>query len=226
MKWLLCLATGTLSVLIPAAGLAASFPCEKATSKVEVLICKEPRLSTLDEHLGQYYAAASAAVAEAAGCLRENQRSWLRTVRNVCGDAACLQQAYLRRLSELDALQPGATAIRYFELPRTPGLVWIIPPEKDTLAAPARPNLRELVVKGKLVNDVAQGDGYVVQAEDGRKHVLLPSMFLDGANVDRLALLAKESTARFEVRGYAETDSGTTPHFAPSRCSFIYRLTP
>ncbi len=224
MKWLLCLVAGTLSVFASAPGLAVSFPCEKAATKVEVLICKDPQLSTLDGHLGQYYAAAITALGEGAGCLRENQRSWLRTVRNACGDTACLKQAYLHRLSELDALQPGATAIRAFELPRTPSLAWIVPPEKDKVAAPARPNLRELTVRGRLVNDVVQGDGFVVQAGDGRKHVLLPLMFLDGANLDRLASLAKDPVARFEVRGYAEADSGKTPHFASSRCSFVYRV--
>jgi uncharacterized protein len=224
MKRRLCLAAGALSVLTSASGLAASFPCEKATSKVEVLICKESEISTLDEHLAQYYAGATAGLAEGAGCLKDNQRSWLRTVRNACGDAACLKQVYLRRLSELHALQPGATSIRYFELPKAPSLAWIVPPEKDTVAAPARSNLRELVVKGKLVNDVVQGDGFVVQAGDGRKHVLLPSMFVDGANLDRLTSLAKDPAAQFEVRGYGETDSRGIPHFAASRCSFIYRI--
>lgn len=220
MKWFLCLAT----IATAAPGWAASFPCEKASSRIEVLICKDAGVSTLDEHLGQYYAGATAALPEATACLRDNQRTWLRTVRNACSDAACLKQAYLIRLAELHALQPGATAIRYFELPRGPSLVWIVPPEKDTVAAPARPNLPQLTVKGKLVDDLVQGDGFVVQAGDGRKHVLVPSMFAEGANLDRLQMLAKESPAEFEVRGYAEADSRGMAHFAASRCSFVYRM--
>ena len=221
MKRVLCLA----AALAGTSAWAASFPCEKASSKAEVLICKDAEVSTLDEHLGQYYAGASAALPGAASCLRDNQRTWLRTVRNACGDAACLKQAYLRRLAELHPLQPGATAIRYFELPKGPSLLWIVPPEQDTVAAPPRQNLPPLTVRGKLVNDLAQGDGFVVQAGDGRKHVLLPSMFAGGANLDRLEGLAKEAPADVEVRGYAETDSSGIPHFAASRCSFVYRMT-
>lgn len=219
MKWIL-----SLAALACTPALAASFPCEKAATKIEVMICKDAQVSTLDEHLAQYYAGATAALADGAACLRDDQRAWLRTVRNKCADAGCLKQAYLLRLSALDPLQPGATAIRYFELPRGPGLAWIVPPEKDTVAAPPRPNLPPLVVKGKLLNDIVQGDGFVVQAEDGRKHVLLPSMLVAGANLDRLEALAKDAAARFEVRGHGEADASGIPHFAASRCSFLYRL--
>lgn len=221
MKWLL----GLAAIAAAAPGWAASFPCDKASAKIEVLICKDTEVSTLDEHLGQYYAGASAAMPEATTCLRDNQRAWLRTVRNACSDAACLKRAYLLRLAELHALQPGATAIRYFELPRGPSLAWIVAPEKDTVAAPARANLPQLAVKGKLVNDLVRGDGFVVQAGDGRKYVLVPSLFAEGANLDRLQVLAKESPAEFEVRGHAEADSRGMAHFAASRCSFVYRMT-
>src|SRR5690349_19098796 len=79
---------------------AASFPCEKTVSKVEAMICKDAQLSTLEEHLAQYYVAATRALGEGAQCLQEDQRSWLQNVRNACRDAACLKQAYLLRLSE------------------------------------------------------------------------------------------------------------------------------
>jgi uncharacterized protein len=217
-----CWSASVLALLASGTGIAASFPCEKAQSKVELLICKESELSTLDEHLAQYYSGATEALGDGAACLKDNQRSWLRLVRNKCADAACLKQAYLLRLAELDGLQPGATAIRYFELPKAPALVWVIPPEKDTTSAPPQKGLPPLNVSGKLVNELAQGDGFVIQAADGKKHVLLLSMFAEGANLERLEMLSKES-AQFSVRGSAETGSDATPHFAPSRCSFIYR---
>ena len=219
MKWILCLAA-----LACAPALAASFPCEKAATRIEAMICKDAQVSTLDEHLAQYYAGATAALADGAACLRDSQRAWLRTVRNKCADAGCLKQAYLARLAELHPLQPGATAIRYFELPKGPGLEWIVPPEQDTAAAPPRPNLPPLVIRGRLLNDLVQGDGFVVQAGDGRKHVLLPSMLVSGANAERLEMLAKDAAARFEVRGHGEADSSGIAHFAASRCSFLYRL--
>ena len=63
---------------------AASFPCERATSKVERMICANPELSTLDEHLGRYYAAAKTQLGDGADCLRGDQRGWLRNTRNAC----------------------------------------------------------------------------------------------------------------------------------------------
>ena len=213
-----------LMVVMSSPALAASFPCDKASSKVEVMICKEAELSTLDEHLAQYYSGANAALGDGASCLRDDQRAWLRTVRNACTDPACLKRAYLGRLAELHALQPGASAIRYMELPKAPSLAWIVPPAGDKVAAPPRPNLPPLSVRGKLVNDVADGDGFVVQADDGRKVILLLSMFLEGPSPDYLTALSKDPAARFEVRGSAEKDPRGAQYFSQSRCRFVYRL--
>ena len=198
------LAVLLLSAVLPLTGVAASFACAKASSNVEQLICKDAELSALDEHLAQHYAAARQVLADAGTCLQAQQRGWLQARRDACKDATCLKQVYLERLAELSPLQAGATMLRDRELPKVPALEWVIPPAKDTVAAPPRRDAKPLVVRGSLVNEVAQGDGYVMRTPDGRRHLLLMAMFLDGPSVDRLAALAKRGAETFEARGVAD----------------------
>ena len=201
---------------------SASFPCDKAKSNVEKAICANPELSTLDEHLGRYYAAARAALKPADSCLVGDQRSWLREQRDACKDDACLRQAYLRRLAELDPLQPGATRIRNIELPGVNALVWIVPPAQDKVAAPVNKQARPLVAQGAILNEVSGGDGYVLRTSDGRRMLIVTLMFLESPTTETLASLAKAG-GNYVVRGYAETSPGGGTHFAPSRCVFVYR---
>ncbi len=202
---------------------AQSFDCTKAQTGVEKMICASPRLSELDEHLGRYYSAAREAVAGAASCLQSDQSQWLRSARNTCRNDACLETAYLNRLAELDALQPGATAVKNITLPKVPTLVWIVPPALDQAAAPPKPNAKPLEVTGRLVNDVANGDGFVVQGKDAVKVPLVLLMLLEGGTQSHLEGLAKQPNLQFRVRGYAASD-GKRSYFEPSRCAFIHRL--
>lgn len=204
--------------------MAASFDCAKAVTPVEKAICASPEVSDLDEYLGRYYHAARAEVGSAGSCLAGNQRDWLRGTRNKCADAACLKSVYLARLAELDALQPGASALRNVELPRVKSLAWIVPPAEDTVAAPPPAKAEPLVLTGKLVDDVAGGDGYVLEDSRGAKHVLLPLMFINKSSGVRLETLALDKSATFEARGQRETSSDGTVHFAPGACTFLYRL--
>jgi uncharacterized protein len=197
---------------------AASFPCDKARSAIEKAICADADVSALDEHLGQYYAAARSALKGAASCLASDQRNWLRTRRDACKDAACLRQAYLQRLAELDPLQPGATRIRYLELPRVKALAWIVPPAEATPINEAKP----LVAQGVILNEIASGDGLVLRANDGRRLLVMSSMLLEAPASEILESLAKEG-GEYELRGHAEFSSDGSAHFAPSRCIFVYR---
>src|SRR5262245_4455995 len=173
----------TLVALFLLAGTAQSaspsFPCDQARTPAEKLICSSPELSTLDGHLGQYYSAARSTLKTADSCLLSDQRNWLRTQRDTCSDAACLRQAYLRRLAELDPLQPGVTRIRNIELPSVKALVWIVPPAQDKVAAPLNKNAKPFVSQGVILNEVASGDGYVLRASDGRRLLIVPLMFLE-----------------------------------------------
>lgn len=211
--WALCAGT---------AAQAASFPCEGALTAVERNVCGDPEVSVLDEHLGRYHAAARQILGPAADCLVADQRAWLRTVRNTCPDTACLKTAYLRRLGELDGLQPGATAVKTLPLPAVPTLVWIIPAAADTVAAPRLKDLQPLQASGRLVNEVASGDGHVLQAQSGQKHLVVASMFID-ASTEMLNSLVGQPGVRYQVRGQIEPGS-TGMHFAQSSCRYVYRL--
>ncbi len=202
---------------------AQSFDCRKAQTAVETMICASPQLSELDEHLGRYYAAARDGLAGAASCLQSDQSSWLKSIRNACRDDACLKTSYLNRLAELDALQPGASAVKNITLPNVPALVWIVAPAEDRIAAPSRPNAKPLEVSGTLVNDVADGDGFVIQTKDGTKVPLVLLMFLDGGTGPQLEGLAKRAGVTVRARGYAASD-GKRTYFEPSRCTFIHRM--
>lgn len=203
----------------------ASFPCEKAQTRIEKAICADAEVSQLDEYLGRYYAGARTVLRESASCLVADQRQWLSSVRNPCPDAACLKKVYLERLGELHALQPGASSLTNVALPAVPPLVWIIPPAADKIAAPPRPNAKPLVANGRVINDLEKGDGFVLRTAEGTNHVLLLTMFFDGASVDALNALAKQPAAAFLARGHAATNSRGTIHYEPSRCVFLYRLT-
>ncbi|MEO8019622.1 MAG: hypothetical protein ABI769_17565 [Pseudomonadota bacterium] len=204
---------------------AASFDCARAETATEKAICASPRVSDLDEYLGRYYRAARAALGNGGACLAPNQRDWLRSVRNACKDAACLERVYLSRLAELDPLQPGMTALKNIELPRVKSLVWIVPPAADTVAAPRNVRREPLIVTGKLVDDVAAGDGFVLQDKTGVKHALLLLMFIDKADGVAIESLAHQPgpPPTYEAHGEREISAGGM-HFAPSACTFLYRL--
>jgi uncharacterized protein len=203
---------------------AASFDCAKAATATEKTICANPQISDLDEYLGRYYQAGRASMGrDAAACLASNQRTWLRSVRNACKDAACLERVYLERLSELDPLQAGAAAVKNLELPRVKSLVWIIGPAADTVAAPRNVRREPLLVTGKLVDDMANGDGFVLEDKSGVKHVLLLLMFIDKADGVMLEALEHAPPATYEARGEREI-AADAANFAPSACTFVYRL--
>jgi uncharacterized protein len=217
---------GSIIALVHAGAVfaAASFPCDKAATAAEKAVCADPELSRLDEHLGRYYQAARMELRESASCLAADQRLWLRTVRDACRDNTCLRNAYLQRLAELDALQPGVTAVKDFVLPARPALVWIVPPAQDQVAALAKPNAKPLEARGRLIDDVEKGDGFVLRTAEGRSYLIAMLMFLGGDTAGRLSMLAKDARATFLARGHAATDDKGRTHYEPSRCTFVYRL--
>ena len=214
----------TICMFVSSAAQAASFDCAKAGTPVEKMICGNSRLSELDEHLGRYYGAARAALGRAQTCLATTQRDWLRGVRNPCRDAACLERAYLARLAELDPLQPGMTAIKNIELPAVKALAWVIPPAEDEVAAPRDPRRPPLLLTGRILDESAEGDGFVLQESTGAKHVLLALMFIDKSSGVALETLSRQKDESFEARGQRETSSDGVAHFSPGACTFIHRL--
>jgi uncharacterized protein len=217
------------AVFCGAANMAAaqSFDCAKAQTRVEKMVCADRAIADLDEYLGRYYAASRAEIPAAASCLQADQAQWLKSTRDACADGACLKSAYLNRLAELDPLQPGATALKNVELPPVPGLVWVVPPALDKVAAPPNPKARPYEAAGTLLDDIGSNpdsDGIAIRLKDGTRIPLVMLMFLEGATQERLAVLASDRAATFRARGYAASDSTGKPFFEPSRCVFLHRM--
>jgi len=200
---------------------AASFDCARASNGAERMICASPRLSELDEYAARYYAGARLALKDAESCLRADQQEWLRR-RDQCAGHGCIENAYLDRLAELHPLQPGATSLRNDALPERPGLVWIIPPAADKVAAPANPKAVRGFLRGTLLDEVGSGDGFVVRSASGDRRLVAMLMFLDPATASRLSQLAREPDVTFMVSGHVAGE-GAGKHFEPSRCTFIHR---
>jgi hypothetical protein len=112
------------------------------------------------------------------------------------------------------------TRLRNVSLPAKPALAWIVPAERDAIAAP-RGTPKPLEVRGTLVNDV-QGDGYLIRDTSGRAYILALRMLVDPATEDRLTLLAADRKSTYLARGYAATDSTGKVYFEPARCTFVY----
>ena len=205
---------------------AASFPCEKARSVIEKSICGSTEVSELDEYLGRYFAGAKIYLQHADTCLVNDQKAWLRKVRDQCRDAECLKRAYLDRLAVLHAVQPGATSLRNVALPKSPPLVWIVPPASDEVAAPRGQPTSPLSARGKIVDENSTGDGYVLQSDIGEKYLIVPSMLLEEPTADALATLARLPSATYMIYGHTDSKDANARAFSSSQCAFVYRTSP
>lgn len=81
---------------------AASFDCDKASNKAEILICGVPELSALDINLDKLYKKVRQTQSDRI-TLRDNQRAWLQR-RNQCEHVDCLRREYQHRITELEQL--------------------------------------------------------------------------------------------------------------------------
>lgn len=78
---------------------AASFDCEKASTKIEKMICGNVDLSRLDEDLSKAYKTALQDEKKSEPT-RQAQKKWIKD-RNSCQNTACVILAYHNRISEL-----------------------------------------------------------------------------------------------------------------------------
>jgi uncharacterized protein len=92
-----------------------SFPCAKAMTKVEKLICGEymDEVRRSDRHMAALYAM----IRPKNSNIARSQSKWLAS-RNACGEHDCLRQRYEARITELQAmldepeiLKPGEAAL-------------------------------------------------------------------------------------------------------------------
>lgn len=105
----------------PAGAEAPSFSCGAVKAgSIEALVCGDAQLVALDRKLARVYAqAVRAASNEDSPVLRAEQRGWIKG-RDDCWKAtdrrACVDQAYRRRIAELQArfrLVPGSGPVRW-----------------------------------------------------------------------------------------------------------------
>ena len=80
--------------------LQASFDCSKAFTKIEKLICSSPETAGSDKRLAQAYSLAKSK-AEDQQKLKADQADWMKQVRNICTDAACLLSVTETRVQTL-----------------------------------------------------------------------------------------------------------------------------
>lgn len=96
---------------------AASFDCTKATNAAEKMICGDSELSKLDERLAATYKQAlkhaeesyageagyvkQALVPQEKEAVTEEQKRWLKDVRDTCQDKECIEAVYQSRINEL-----------------------------------------------------------------------------------------------------------------------------
>jgi uncharacterized protein YecT (DUF1311 family) len=77
---------------------SASYDCSKASTQVEHLICNDGELSKLDEELVFNYAQ-TMEQGEYKSYLKNSQRFWIKNIRDVCTDTACLKMMYKERIN-------------------------------------------------------------------------------------------------------------------------------
>jgi len=87
--------------LVDDASTVPSFDCGNASSAVEQMICANPDLARLDKQTAEAFGVVRARSMDPAQ-VTASQGRWRRTVRDICSDEACIEQAYQTRLAELN----------------------------------------------------------------------------------------------------------------------------
>lgn len=98
MRNLLLSITTFLLVLLAIPSWSASYDCSKASTQVEHLICNDDELSKLDEELAFNYAE-TMELGEYKSYLENSQEFWLKNIRDVCTNTACLKEVYEQRIN-------------------------------------------------------------------------------------------------------------------------------
>ncbi len=104
-------------------GAAASFECSKAITPQEKAICRDPKLSQLDESTATAYKAVLAEFSPTGAAeVQRDQRKWLQWLRQVCPDqknqgrgiAVCLTNEYTTQLQMLKTGVKRVGGMRFF----------------------------------------------------------------------------------------------------------------
>jgi len=153
----------TCLVLMPSVH-SASFDCAKAKTKIEKLICANPKLSELDEKVTSLYKKVLEVTPVAEDC-KQQQREWLKGWRDTCKDAACLEQAYTSRISDLEKQLENLPFKPSLERPLL--VIEPIPAENRAAGGPKiiKKEPLELTGRASFDHDVAGGKYVIVSAK-------------------------------------------------------------
>ncbi len=136
----------SLALIFPIASAnGASFDCSKASTLVESSICSSPKLSSLDDAMASFYSQALRQ-ASSVNQIKESQRTWLKQ-RNKCPTAACIQDVYEKRITELRSLTS-------FSSVNTPGLP-ILPGDCVTTKIVAKNTRFEGAIPGDIGGEIS-----------------------------------------------------------------------
>lgn len=84
----------SICFVLPVVSHAASYDCDKAVGKIEKAICLDGEVSELDSNLGRLYYS----LKRESGLVVEDQKSWLKNIRNKCENIECLRSVYIARI--------------------------------------------------------------------------------------------------------------------------------
>ncbi|MBI1890488.1 MAG: DUF1311 domain-containing protein [Burkholderiales bacterium] len=93
------------SLLQAHAALAAGFDCTKAKTQIELMICGDANVSALDSQLSAAFQSAMQKTPDRKA-LGDNQRNWLKNIRDLCKTIDCLNHTYRERIAYLEKPQP------------------------------------------------------------------------------------------------------------------------
>jgi uncharacterized protein YecT (DUF1311 family) len=126
MKQITWIVLGCLALLTTAQ--AASFDCNKVSSRIEKMICSSKELSKWDDDLGIVYKNLLDNTTDEfqKKYLVSEQRNWIANIRNACRNEACLNEAYNIRTLYFRGVNAGlenANSPDTFELVTAPDKV-------------------------------------------------------------------------------------------------------
>jgi len=94
----------TSSSANPGASTKPSFNCDKASGKIEVMICGNEDLAAKDNEMSVAFKQAIAASGDGGAGIKKGQKAWMKE-RNKCGDTQCLIKSYQEQIDELVSLR-------------------------------------------------------------------------------------------------------------------------
>ncbi len=194
-----------LICLSPALSHGATFDCNQASTRTEKTICSDAKLSSADEQLAKSFKEALAASTDKQA-LRREQKEWLSSKRDACPTAACMLDAYLARIGQLERTSGVAATASDALRGATPFLLIKAVPEK-TPNKIERDNVQErhaVEVSGtiKFGHDAAGGN-YFVDCGNKKQYTLGYVWDIDDATQKQLSKLA-DSNAKVTVMGTIE----------------------